>query len=1167
MSRIKLVLLVLVLLVLGATGGAFFHITRPSVQRGLLLEALADAGIPAEAGSVSISPAGTVKIEHLALNLPDLRLECREGAATVALTALLSHRLEITGLDLAGVVADFTVKTPPLPKKKKPDSGSAGKPLTISLRGERIEGLVVFPDRRRAPLAFTNIALGNTGSCSLSFETAAGAGAPAALASLGKISGSIKLRWVSPAPLAKVPASILAVLALRPAVELSIEQRSPAGTRSNLEITADTGANTLKWWLKAAGKNSSMQSTGAHNPDGSVKADFKFADFSSSEFPFAELAPQWTPAALPEITALNGTVTIARAGPAAPFEAAVNIKGAELANLGRFYPSLANAGKFRARLDGSATFATSRDWSVKIPGFHLASGKTGAPALAAAANINARAGRVTFGASAIAHAAGLAEQPAWSGILGPLAPERWRITLAASGEHRAEKTPEAIPRIILNTLSLSASPAATAGTAQPPAFTAKLLRPLDTAGGARDGVADFSVNAVRFPLELTAPFIGGAEMRGLATGGLTLSRLPGRLIASTRGRPLDLRSLSFTDTAGNPRLRTLDIAGNASFSIAEDASAWNLDLDHCAAGAAKSAGDGTARLAGSLALAWDAAGPASLRANLAGDPAPLLHQPLLGSFPNLESAALQLRAEYNRAGRVTLNLALDNIIGRNAAAGAPPLRCTISNAAGNLAIPTLQLPLRLATQGRVSDLTLNVQPATAAATAPATAAASPRRWKATLNCSLVDAGDAALLARIFSTADASDTGAGTAGDAPAAPDTAPFWAPLGEGALTVNITRILVPAGDAPGPATPLAFPPSAAPAGDEPRFEADIGSGTAGDPTALPDLPSLPAAGNTAAPAAPAHRQTPPSRPAPQQSARRLALAASSATATVAKDSLALNTLSIGLPASRLLGDGQITFAAGAGYRFRAKAAVKDFPLRQYVAFFKPDARDTLTGKFDISATAAGDAPNAAAIPGSANIALDAKSAGGRARVFHYDSKALSVAGGAAGIAGEAAGLASSVLGGGRSTSALRAFQKLQRYLDDFPYDSAALRVTRAPAGPWRVETLRVSNREIILAGSGVFAPAPGKPASEARLDITAGFAAKGDIADALRQLRLAGETAPDGFTAGPQFTFAGTPADIENNLLIKLLEAAKKAVDTLPDAAADALQEGAGLLRGIGF
>ncbi|MDR1818149.1 MAG: hypothetical protein LBR07_08320 [Puniceicoccales bacterium] len=1194
MSRLKIALVVLALLAAAGVGGALFRITRPEFQRALVLEKLADAGIPAEVGAVSVSLGGDVRVERLVLKLPELRLECREGTARVALPALLSREIRVTALDITGAVADFTEKTPPPPKRETDDDGDAArKTARLFVSGKRVAGDVVLPDGRRLTGALAGITLTNTGACSLDFEftgsaaalagAAGGAGAAAPSASAAKagtLKGSVKASWNAVAPLRKAPKTYAELVALGATFELSLAQRSATGTVSNLELTASPARNHLKWWLKALNAGASMQSEGVHETGGAVRADLKFSGFDTASFPFIEFLPAGALAALPEFSRLDGSIALTRANFAAPFEVVFRFNDGVAGDLGSFAPALAGVSGVRLRLDGSGRWSPSgaKEWELKLPRVFLTADKEGLPLLDGALTASGARNRpVSFGASARASVAGLAVQPRWRELLAPFAHDNWRVSLAVSGQaHPAAKdaaagAPAALPRVVLNALDISAGRAAAgAGTsAAAPAFTAKLLRPLDTAAGAADGRPDITLAADRFPLALATPFIGGAEISGTATGTITLGRTAKRLcLATAGGRPLTLGELSFTDAAGTARLRALNISARAAFNFARDLSAWEFSLAGASVSVAKPDAAGAPRpLTGSLALSWDAKGLATLRPNLFGDPSALLHQPLLGSFPNLESVTAQLRGEYTRGGRVSLLAVLDHLRGRGELG---EIRRVAARADGSLnpASPVLEAPARLDGGERTSDLALSVK------SAPKTAAGEPR-WTASVRGNFLDVSDAARLVAILSPAPSPKRAGAAADDAP--PATAAAWAALGRGDLSVAIARILV-TGALPRDGAGAAPTVPDAPAVGGGAGAADVLVDTeTGEP--LPPLPPLPpiagvgdaAAGGAVTGAAAgggAETRAPIRAAVRAPRAPHIILAGNSASVAVMPATLSLRSLSLGFPFSRLLGTGALAFKDGT-YTGSANATMKDLPLRRYIAFFSPDAGGTLDGRFSLSAKATLAAPTLAKTASTAAVEITAESAAGSVRLFRRERGAARLAGDAAGLAGDAAGLASSLLGSrGRTAGGLRAFQKIQRALNEFNYDKAVLKVSRDPAGTWRVNTLRIANAEIAITGTGSLTPVAGAPWDEAKLDITAGFAARGDIAGALRDLKL-GSGAPDaaGYLPGPEFAFSGTPASVKNNLLFKLAEAAKKAVSSVEDAAGGALQDGADLIRGFGL
>jgi hypothetical protein len=1066
-------------------GCGVFYCTRPSVQRGWVLELLARQGVRAELGGVSASLfGGNVEVSGVTLWLPECKVSLARLGARVDWLALPGKTLLVRGLEAEGLELDFPEKTSPATGASGGVAGSVGvdaggdSPWRLIVReGTPLDIAVRLGNGARHVFSLNDYSLDSAGSNQVRIETGA---LPA-----GRLSGTLQFQLQS--PLRRLPDTWESVQAQTGAIafEATLASTLPQGRPTlTLRLHSQGGDTRARLAFCADGKNENLHATATHTPGKPVHAQLQLLKLKLADL--AHLHPS-IGEKLPELALLTGTASLSlpRANQPLRLESA-NLEGT-LARPGRLNAALAAFGPLRVSFEGDGEFASAQQWRLRAKSLRLhAANATATPLLDATATLQTAANDTLAldNCTLTLHANGLAAQPAWAAPFAKLTPDDWRGTFTGKGT-LALAAPT--PRLALDNATL------TVGRAREntPVLHATLLQPCALAPVRAPAGAPFlRIDARDFPLDLATPFLNGARINGNATGTLTLAQPDTlRLRAATpAGAKLTLRNLSYTDGAGRPKLTDLHLHSHAQATFTPgDATAWEIQFDD----GKIDPGDGRP-LTGTLALAWRD-GPERLRAKLNGDPARFLRQPLLGGFSNIATARLDLDATYARDKTCAIRLRMDKLSAQNGANAPDALAL---DATGNLdpAKTAITIPVRIKGKTHESDFTLTLDKLPAPARG---------QWNATLSGNQINVPDLQQLAAIFTPKTPAAPPATQHTPANAATTTAAPWSPW-PGNATLAIKQLHIP-------------------------------------PFTLTD-----------------------------------------ATARLAStpDALHLTDATARLANGTLAAQARLARHTPGPYTFASRLALRALPFKDCIPLLAPAAANILEGRFDIDATAdatALPAPTTDALLDNATVHLTATSRNGRVRIFKMDNETMRAMGDAVELAG---GVADIVRGlaqtkrTGKHTAPLNAFRQMQKYLDDFPFDTARIEVAYHPRDSTKVRQIHLANDQLSITANGAITHHPGQALADSPLALHAQLNARAGMALLLDHLNLLKEgTDANGFRPGPRFELGGSINSLQNDLLQTLLEAvqntaAKATLPLLPaDAANDALETGSALLHELGI
>ncbi|MDR2512376.1 MAG: AsmA-like C-terminal region-containing protein [Puniceicoccales bacterium] len=1123
-KKIRRILLGFLALALLAAGGTLFYFTRPGVQRDIVLNALHEQGLDASLSHVSFGLTG-VSLKDFALQLPEAHIACREAHIDVSWPALLLHDfVRISSSKIEGLDVDFSKKklgTKPKASSKRTRMGS------FETWGIRIENTTITDseihteDGTPFELSANSSLLELTcGDAHFTLTEKAPDGRT--------LKGSLSLHF---APLSHIPASLDEILSLKPSISANATLSAPgpntARATLSIETSVSDGEKKYGWTLllgRAEKDTAPTHLSGKIACDGAFTAKFDFRDFSTNHF--ASLLGN-TARYIPEVRALSGTLDATHeAGQTA--QARFNLSGAAT-HLNRAHKSLDGLGTLNASLAGTVTLpnlAKPQSWKLALTRLNLRTAEN-KPLLDAAANINAAPSQqYAFSLSAIVFTNGLAAQPAWRELLAKFTADDWRGKLAATGALQlAPGTPTG------NVLKLSAASLAVARNANTkPILSLALLQPFDSSRPLNDSSKPLlraSTNA--FPLELATPFLGGARISGAASGEMNFWQNAGKAhLASEPDKPLTLHALSYSDASGKARLDKLHLRGEIKFTCEtsltnSEPTVWQLDISKARANA-----DNENPLDGSLSLAWRD-GVQDIRAKLKGDPSHLLRQPLLGGFDNFASAKLELNGNYTRDGTCTLQLELNDLTGRGNIGSLPRLTM---KASGIFSPPKTAFTMPAVLQGKThtSDLLLTIS------------ASDGKPWAAKLDGQQIHALDLQSLVALFTPSEITDT---EDEHSPKNKKEHAFWAWMGEGSLSLALGKIILP------------YPPQvAAPA------ENDTATRHAPKLLFEDELPAVKAA--------PIANTLPKILPP-------LVISGATATVGVRKSSLTLHSSALRIDDSTLNTTGHLKYQKDQPepYSLSANASVRSVPFRDWLERFKPEAANTIEGRFNATATLNATAKKRKSILKNLELQALLTSQNGRIRVLKMDNDTVRALGDLTDLAG---GLVDIVEGFkphaqlGKKKAPLQAFRQIQDYLNDFPFEQAELRLRRERNGDVVLERLLIRNESLLMQGSGNIANQPGLALADCPLNLQAGFSARGSLADLLSELKvLYTEKDANGYRAGPRFQIDGTLNGLQTDLLATLLKAAQDSMlrngsDLVPKADA-AIRAGRSLLHDFGL
>lgn len=232
-----------------------------------------------------------------------------------------------------------------------------------------------------------------------------------------------------------------------------------------------------------------------------------------------------------------------------------------------------------------------------------------------------------------------------------------------------------------------------------------------------------------------------------------------------------------------------------------------------------------------------------------------------------------------------------------------------------------------------------------------------------------------------------------------------------------------------------------------------------------------------------------------------------------------------------------------------RAKVTVRESNLNEAIPLLREKNPPMLEGKFDIDLWAKSEAESFESLRD--HVSAKAKLIGreGRIRIFASDNKQMRSVSGLAQLGGDMIGLFGSLAGGfseraGRIGNAVR---DLQKYLDDFPFDTHEVDLTYASGGPVECNKFLLQNEILRISGIGEIACSPELEIRDFPISATARLDVRGDLEELLRVLNVLKKdrdpatTPEDDYVLGPEFKFSGTLNHMSDNLLETLLSAGK--------------------------
>ncbi|MDR1498021.1 MAG: hypothetical protein LBS59_06405 [Puniceicoccales bacterium] len=1123
-----------------------FYVSRPGVQREYVLQALEKRGIPAELGSVNIGFFGSVRFEELVLRLPEARVTCAKGSADIAWLSLMNRHVSLSKPSLEGVEIDFTQKTPPPAK-----TAAAGDSFLIRelWRVSASDSDIVGRLKQENGDSFGLRIWGNKRGFDTRFGGELSFGIEETTGEKRRATGDLSLlpqrrssaQDTTQSLLARLSSSGLVntVAVEKPILRWRLSSFPEGATLPSLPSAQ--GTNRLWLWQLLLHYDNPLpvskpfaEISGEIALDGSLTAHARLDNVSSARL--ASLAGARA-RAWPDIAALSGFVRLAIPAAAADktqpvLNAQVDLRGVA-SEIARFHPSFAGMDAVAFNLQGSAKGQVDASvWQLELPRFNLRNAATSSVLLESSLRVDAPTrAPANFALNGTVHGDALAEQSAWRDLLAANAGAGWRGTISASGSYEnAAPDASTAPRITLSAATLNA----TRGTDPTLLFSAELLAPVDTASlfDTPAGKPVLRVSADDFPLELATPFLGGAHLRGSAKGKITLSTSKHRLLLATENNStLSLRNVSFSDASGKPHISKLHLQSQTSFSIGtETGSGWELAINK----GNVDAGDGRP-LTGNLHLVWDANGMRFLKTRLFGDPTRLMRQPLLGGFENLESANINVSGEYTRNGACDIRLSLKNVTG---AADIGSLNKITASAIGTFDPQKISLKLPLRIEGDLlNDLFLELSPP----------ASNGDNWRATLKGNQLNTPDIQRVVKIFTPGKMKKTKEEEE-IALRTPDNKPFWSHLGTGTTTVDIKKII------------LLYPPPAAtpPALAEPA-------------AAMPPLVAAePAAAEPAA-------EEPVAAPAPPPP---LALERATATLRLTPGALEIADVKTAVAGGTATSAARLAFhpaSTAKPYALKGHFFFNKIPFQNCISLFAPEADKALEGVFDIQGAFAATVPNHRSLLKKIYVDALATSRNGRLRALKMDNASLRTVNNVLGVVGGAAESVTDILTGfgagpsAKHTAFLHSFQQIQAYLDDFPFRTAHIQITRESDGAVVLRQLQVTNDQLAITGEGSIAASEKLSWKDCPLELRSRFSTRGNMARMLRSLKiLRGEPDADGLFSGPEFEIKGSVNALENNLILVLLNAAKDAaINSAPNLlpTGDVINSGASLLRGLGL
>ena len=1136
-----------------AAAGALWHVTRPEVQRALVLDALRRAGWSGDIGAVTARLSGAVSVSAVDLTDPDgRRFTLKRADATVALWSALTGDPHVEKLVVQGLLADLSAA--------RSASAGGGAFRHVKVDSADVAGRVKLAGGRSLDLDLRARNVDTRSGGTLVFRVVDAAGPV--------FTGEARVRFSETAPGAAGPSALWA--SLNPVVTAEAEARPEPGApvAATLALSADAAGATLR--VKAGEGGADLRLTPAAN--GVFTLAGKVALDRSA------LAP-WLKSRTPPGFFTKGDFLATYDPATRAVDAAADFSGEADA------PQWGPAGLRAFAVSASVSGVPGGSWRIRK--FHAQAGSPEAPgalvAEAAGVTLHPQDRRLVETAPGSAAVVRVARAPlAWLNPFLPAgAPEfssgelsgELRLTRDASGEMtldsgdglsaaRVSLTKGGVAYLDDLTLTLPVRAQSAAGGALAATVSKARLRrggeavltaDLDWKSDAT-GAGVFNASASVSPGALPADFLpggacgfcreaglrfeGGASVRVSASGAPAVerARVEGvtregvRAFAAELSRPLDARgvpadgrafaSFAFRGTPlalfnpflGGPALG--GVAESGDFQVSRTPAGWQVSRTS----------DGAAVFV--RGLSWtDASGapvvaPGDVRTSLRWE------QTAGGWRLNLGELAWDCASGRALGGEVSLEKSGAGVAALNAdLSGDVVALGAVLPAARRLRVVSGAYSLKAAHRADGdSSLDLALSRLRASAGAPESGA--------TLAAKVARAGGVTrFTAPVLLNGPSGATRVTLDGTLRAAGGRSEWDAALTGGNLFVDDWRALFSGDreaswDGPSPSKPEAAAPAkpdAAPfwAGHTGRFTAS--------------LESVRFSGETVA------------QPRLSLSARPMRLTADDFSAQVR-----------GLPVK---GDAVLLFNAGVArpYALSAKGAATSLPVGKIVEAMSPKASGWVDGDFDLTFGASGQGATAGDLLNRVEYSATAESREGTLRFFRADNEAVRLSGEIAGVAGDLAGDLGRMLGGkapgvGRL---LDGASVLQRALSLVKYRRLSVSVKRLPDGALEIPKAELVADLLRLNASGTLGPAQGAAFSDRHAVVSARLDGRDMIAEALRGLGRAEEKAgADGWLAGPELRYDGPLNNVRNNLLNNLFRAVsvptlKDAVKSLPGAA----------------
>ncbi len=1191
-----------------ALGASAFYFTRPAVQKNFVLKTLEDRGIPAKIDSVRIGLGGTLALSGFSLDLPAGRVTCDSGEIDFSVLSLLQKRIEINSLTADGLSFDLTQQTPAGENAPEKDA-SAGAPQTQ----EKPAGLVfAIKDARLAGTA--KLADGNEFSYTLKgikIDSASGGEIFLDLKEKAAPERSLALNtaFVLRKKPASAPQTLDDLLAADPAFVLTGTLKNGAYGTLALTADGDSADGTKKWTARIAtpaGK-SVFETTGNATSGGLVDARLKI-DLDTDMLPFLGDFRE-----LPHVK-IAGDATV-KGGGSAPIAGKFSFAG-DIRELARFAGKSGDipAMKFELDADGSATR-------------HTAALNKFSFALRDAANetlVALRTKKTLFAATAggtpkLLDATGtlavctIGKLPA--ALANAFLPDPAKHLEIKTGTLDAELVLEAedaenfrlISKQPVRLSDFSASSAGAPcvekidGTAPvifrfgknrrhfeilDIALTAAgglpLLNATARAEAAGDGAVDFSMNAV-------------ARCDALA-----VQPAWEKILSGVAGQDWRIRFAAAGNAKDGLLLKTAEISAGKGDGPAHFTAKNLLPIDTANPG--KNEGKPVARIDAAgipLATATPFLAGATLDGTATGtvlltkNPAGITVETQSGKPVSLRNVSFfdankkPFLKDFSLDGNVAVNVATDNSKAWSINVADAKMNAGAGSAlAGALAIKCdANGPEKLTADLAGDPSNLLRQPFLLGKDYVKSAELSLKgEYTRTGNC------DVSLLLENVKTAE----------NEPPAIKTlrASLLGNIGPkgGKLKMPVVLEGEKCSDLTADIT----------VGETRKLNIDLRGDTlnaddflkiaaalSGEKEPAPKKPETgePATGPEAKPA---HVASPGNTPARrtleldltaavrQLLVSNLAFTDCAAEAHIDPTTAILSKLSANAAGGTVAGDARLDFNTAAPEtpcRLAGKIDFENFDFEQVLRAGNPAATKVINGRFDTRVNFSAVAPTVEALSDKLDASLNFESRNGRVAIFKADNATVKTVGELSGLAGDVANILSGILGSGKSaklTRPLRAFGEIRKYLEDFPYDEAVVRINRPAGGDLGITRLLLKNDQLRITGDGVIALGDGKAFRDAPMKISLTLAARGTLASNLKNLKmLKEEIRADDYTPGPAFTLGGSLNSMQNDLFSTLLRGVRDDVAPAKTPAApgtenkdkvnNAIRDGANLLRGL--